>query len=98
MGRALWAVVSIGSIGVLALGCNSSGDRYSVSPGNQGRFEIKREDNPMPQPAAAVAPTTGPTEKELALQRKIEQMESQQRKMADEIDRLKAEKAKEAGK
>jgi hypothetical protein len=86
---------------LLLLGCSSGGDRYSMSSGNQGSFKVKREPNPMdsmPRAAPAAAPVapavpSGPTTREVELQQKIDDLEARQKAMADEIQRLKREKA-----
>jgi hypothetical protein len=75
--------------------CGSGGDRYSSVTGNQGNFSVQREPNPldsMPRPAPAPA-TTGPTAREVELQRRIDDLEAKQRATNAELERMKREKA-----
>jgi vacuolar-type H+-ATPase subunit I/STV1 len=73
--------------------CAGGGDRYTVAPGNQGNFSVKRETNPidsMPRPAR----DTGPSAREVELQKRIDDLEAKQRSTNAELERLKQEKAK----
>ena len=81
---------------LLCAGCGSDPDRTVVVSANQGNVIIKKEPNPLASeaqaaPAPAPAPTS-PTTKETAQQRRIDELEAQQRSLQAEIERLKAEK------
>jgi hypothetical protein len=80
-------------------GCGSDdGERYPVAYAGQGQVALRKEEV-EPRPAAVreravVVPPTGPTTREVELQRKIDALESQSKEMQTEIDRLKREKEK----
>jgi hypothetical protein len=84
---------------LLCASCAGRGDRYVIANGNQGSFSVKREENPMDSmpvaaaPAASTAPTAGPTAHEVELQKRIDELEAQQKATNAELDRLKREKA-----
>ena len=72
--------------------CTTSTDRYTVEPGNgQGTYVIKSEPGP-PAPVIA-APTTSPSVREQALQRRIDQLEAKQNSLHSDIERLRREKS-----
>ena len=93
-----WATAA--SLMVVVLSCASCagrGDRYVIANGNQGSFSVKREANPMDSmpvaaPAASAAPA-GPTTREVELQKRIDELEAQQKTTNAELERLKREKA-----
>jgi hypothetical protein len=85
-------------VGLIALalvgGCGSDdGDRYPVAYAGQGQVALRKEEV-EPRPAAVRAPATGPTTREVEMQRKIDALEAQSKALQTEIDRLKREKEK----
>lgn len=71
--------------------CSGYGDRYVADNSNQGNLTVRKVEGPPPPPPAQ---DTGPSEREKALQKRIDQLEAQQKATNDELDRLKAEKSK----
>jgi hypothetical protein len=91
-----WATAA-SLLALLCASCAGGGDRYVIANGNQGSFNIKREENPMGSmpvaaPAASTAPA-GPTAREVELQKRIDELEVQQKTTNAELERLKREKA-----
>jgi hypothetical protein len=92
-----WATAA-SLLALLCASCAGRGDRYVIANGNQGSFNIKREENPMGSmpvntaPAASTAPA-GPTAREVELQKRIDELEAQQKATNAELERLKREKA-----
>jgi hypothetical protein len=79
---------------LFCIGCGSDPDRTVVVSANQGNVIIKKEPNPLAG-EARYAPTpapASPTTKETAQQRRIDDLEAQQRSLQAEIERLKREK------
>jgi hypothetical protein len=78
----------------LSVGCAGGGgeSHIVVSDSNQGSRTIRYEPNPPDARLRQVAPTTGPTAREIEQQRRIEQLEGQSKALNDEIERLKREK------
>ena len=74
--------------------CGNRGDRtVVVGTSNQGSYSIKSETNPLDSlPPETQGVSSGPTEKELAQQRHIEELETKQKALQAEIERLKHEK------
>ena len=93
-----WATAAVSLLVVVSCAsCAGRGDRYVIANGNQGSFNVKREANPMDSmpaaaPAASAAPA-GPTTREIELQRRIEELEAQQKATNAELERLRRQKA-----
>jgi Tfp pilus assembly protein FimV len=88
-------LVSISALLLPLLFCASCGtdtDRTVIVAANEGNFVIKKEPNPLAGQAQAAPAPTSPTTKETAQQRRIDELEAQQRSLQTEIERLKAEK------
>jgi hypothetical protein len=86
---------------VLVAGCGSDdGERYPVAYSGQGQVALRREEvEPRPAGGAVrervvVVPATGPSTREVEMQRTIEALEAQSKDLQTEIDRLKREKEK----
>src|SRR5438034_1344532 len=81
-------------LGPLLIGaCANPGDRTVVVAGNQGNYAMHREPNPLDSvPRQTAPPSTaplGPTSRELEQQRRIEDLEAQQKSLQADIERLK---------
>jgi hypothetical protein len=77
---------------LFCVSCGTDTDRTVVVSGNQGNVIIKKEPNPLAGEAHYAPAPTSPTTKETAQQRRIDELEAQQRSLQAEIERLKAEK------
>jgi hypothetical protein len=91
------SAAAVSLLALLCASCAGRGDRYVIANGNQGSFNVKREENPMDSmpvaaPAASTAPA-GPTAREVELQKRIDELEAQQKLTNAELERLKREKA-----
>ena len=89
----LSTVRSVFLIALLLSGaCTNRRDRaVIVGGGNQGNFVVASEPNLTPPESVRNVPT-GPTTKEIAQQQRIENLESQQKALQAEIERLRREK------
>ena len=59
--------------------CSNGGDRYVMDSSNQGNFAVKKQDNPMdsiPKPARDAEPQTGPSQREIELQKRIDEIKT----------------------
>jgi hypothetical protein len=75
--------------------CTDDPSRYGVASAGQGGVVVRKEPGP-PRMAREEVKPSGPTTREVELQRRIDDMEAKEREMRAEIERLKREK--EAGK
>jgi hypothetical protein len=92
------AVLSLALLTVV--GCVDRNSRYDVAYAGQGAVVLKENPNP-PKPAPQVVEThaappvetrpAGPSEKEIAMQRKIEELEAQSRALQNQSKELQAE-------
>jgi hypothetical protein len=93
--------VVLSAVALIGISCVKDNSVYPVASAGQGGVTVRKEEGPPPSVRAMTTAPTGPTARELELQRKIESMEARSRQLEDqsralqaELERLKKEAAK----
>ena len=101
MNVALRNAVMLSAVSVIGISCVKDNSVYPVAAAGQGGVTVRKEVGPPPTMRVVTTAPSGPTVREVELQRKIESMEARSRELEEqsramhvELERLKREAAK----